>query len=300
MSWLGNSSNGARPASTTTKVQYLWKFILALEEPVEMKNGPELSDEAFEKHCMGLKSIEIFFNAIYHSESKLDDLMAETSSKDIQASLDVALKVLLTKRTYASCLRVKSELVVKAHECWLKLDYNNHVARQLAEPVHAFTEEWQNGMMYTSTRIVKAFRCLMQFSIAQDFMEKAYWGEGYLQAQIATLYGRDEKVYFLKGKAQKYCVGKLADVCGSILACECFELSYDYQTEMLRVQPDPAEKIDSSILFEYKKDWLDFLHAEKCRHMHVNTTKLPTLPWEVTGIESMPMVLWIGMQRSDM
>ena len=49
----------------------------------------------------------------------------------------------------------------------------------------------------------------------------------------------------------------------------------------------------------YLKMWIELLIAEKRRQMHASAEMWPKVPWQVDGVFSMPIVLWLSKERNE-
>ena len=87
--------------------------------------------------------------------------------------------------------------------------------------------------------------------------------------------------------------------------CKTLELPLNYHQAMARYQfrtPGKAYGMSREAWLEkcrrYLKSWVDLLKAEKNRQMALPSEMWPSpIPWEVKGLWSMPMVLWLSKPK---
>ena len=164
---------------------------------------------------------------------------------------------------------------------------------------------WKNGTNTASGS--RAVRILMPLGMAIDILEHAdmavFAYQGGTQCSIDHLRFPDTPVWWINaGTLTRMSV---RDVNAKVVHCKVVELPLNYHQVMVRYQfrTPPKSGLTNEKWFDccstYFKMWIELLIAEKRRQMHASAEKWPKVPWEVDGIFSMPIVLWLSKKRSN-
>ena len=163
---------------------------------------------------------------------------------------------------------------------------------------------WTNGTNTASGS--RAVRILMPLGMAIDILERADLSMfvsmgGAMQCKRGELPLPDQPVWFLKTGLMREL--RVWDVNPEVVHCKVVELPLNYHQVMIRYQfrtPPKGGLMNENWLdhcSDYINMWIDLIIAEKRRQMHASAEKWPEVPWEVDGIFSMPIVLWLSKQE---
>ena len=121
---------------------------------------------------------------------------------------------------------------------------------------------------------------------------------GAVYCKIGKLEMPDQPVYFIR-TGSPMAEMRLRDVNPEAVHCKVVELPLNCDQVMVRYQfrTPPKGGLTNEQWFDrcstYLKMWMELLIAEKRRHVHAYEEMWPKLPWQVHGIYSMPIVLWL-------
>ena len=102
----------------------------------------------------------------------------------------------------------------------------------------------------------------------------------------------NKAVYFIQGG--QYKEHKFADITGGPLGTfRTLELSEKFETEIDRYQIMNIANAGADEKKEFLWKFAEVVLAEKRRQMNHNLTGQTDLPWSVTNVFSMPMVIWL-------
>ena len=164
---------------------------------------------------------------------------------------------------------------------------------------------WTNGTN-TASGSLRALRILMPLGMAIDILEHAdmavFTNSGGVQCLRGQLQFPNTPVWFLQ--AEKMRIMQVSKVNTEVVHCKVVELPLNYHQVMVRYQfrTPPKGGLTNEKWFDrcstYLKMWIELLIAEKRRQMHA-TEMWPKVPWEVDGVFSMPIVLWLSKERNE-
>ncbi len=178
----------------------------------------------------------------------------------------------------------------------------------LPPPVRMDHSLWVKGVN-TAGGSMRSLRILMLLGLAVDILEHADMDQfvdsaGAVVCPVDVLRFPDDAVWLLKKEPQRL---RLRDVDRNV-HCKVLELPLNFETSMLRCQfrTLPKPRSASSAADQrgewlarsraYLDAWVELLIAEKRRQMNIEEANMwPSwLPWQVHGVYSMPIVLWLS------
>ena len=159
---------------------------------------------------------------------------------------------------------------------------------------------WTKG--HNTASGARALRILMPLCTAIDILENAdvpmFASKHGIQTSIGQLRFPDMPVWWIKaGTLQEMSIREVND---KVVHCKVVELPLNYHQVMVRYQfrTPPKGGLTNETWFDrcstYLKMWIELLIAEKRRQLHLSAKKWPMAPWEVDGVYTMPMVLWLS------
>jgi len=89
-----------------------------------------------------------------------------------------------------------------------------------------------------------------------------------------------------------------AGVGGDVVSFKTIELALNYDRYLTRYQfqplPKPRGLSDEEYLRGYLNAWAELLKQEKQRQLNMRGDRVwpPTLPWKVSGLWDMPVIIW--------
>ncbi len=159
---------------------------------------------------------------------------------------------------------------------------------------------WVNGTN-TASGSLRALRILMPLGMAIDILEHADLNMfvslgGAVHCKSDQLRMPDQPVWFIKTEMKEICV---SNVNPEAVHCKVVELPLNYHQVMVRYQfrTPPKGGLTHEKWFDrcrhYLYMWIELLSKEKRRQMHASAEMWPEVPWQVDGVFTMPIVLWL-------
>jgi len=180
----------------------------------------------------------------------------------------------------------------------------------LPEPKGAGHQNWKKGINTSSS--IRALRIAVPVGMAIDILECADIGafadKSGVECCLADLQYPEQQVHFLRPDPQ---VLELKDVNESKVHCKTLELALSYHQKMIRYQirtpsrrsEDGRELTRPEWLAKckrYLKNWMELIYTEKVRQLRFAKDMWPpSLPWGVTTVYDMPIVLWLSKEKGQ-
>ena len=161
---------------------------------------------------------------------------------------------------------------------------------------------WTNGTNAASGSL-RALRILMPLGMAIDILEKAdlypFVSLGAaVHCKTEQLRTPDQPVWCVRSAALNQM--SVSNVANDVVHCKVVELPLNYHQVMGRYQfrRPPKSGLTTEKWHDrcrhYLNMWIELLVAEKRRHMHASAEMWPHVPWQVDGVSTMPIVLWLS------
>ena len=283
--------------------------LLGRSPPTRLIIGPQMTELSFRTSLQSVHDIEIFLQFISTTTDGLyTNLLMQTPTQ--QTEILRQIERLTNSAQQARRALAIGEIAVEAHQVSTKL---KTTFREFQTPLNYSHAAWMKGSSKRGQmRVLLPVGTVVQ--IFRNAVYEAYANDEGIVTDLQNL--TNSTAYHIKN-GQLY-RKELNDVFPGKVAMKCIEMRLDYEQVMERMQfqsigipkdesgEDGQDENDNKHnrtmhrkrVMEVCLTWAEFLLKEKRRQMNIeDRTIWPTLPWCPRDVLSMPVVIWIKINK---